>query len=91
VSERVLAVADLLGHTTVMWSLAYKDWEPVPGGPEASRRTVVERLHNSAVILLHVTSKDNFAAFRQIIKSTREQGYAFGTPARLRGMASGAP
>lgn len=90
-SERVLAVARGLGYATVVWSLAYKDWEPVSGGPEGSHRTVVERLHNGAVILLHVTSEDNYAAFGRIIRSIKEQGYAFGTPDRLGSLAAAAP
>lgn len=88
-SERLLAVANRVGYVTVMWSLAYKDWEPVPGGPEASYRTVMERLHSGAVILLHVTSKDNAAALSRIIRGTKQQGYSFGTPQGLADLAAG--
>jgi peptidoglycan-N-acetylmuramic acid deacetylase len=84
-SERVLAVARGLGYVTVMWSLAYKDWEPMPGGPEESYRTLMARLHNGAVILLHVTSKDNAQALQGIIRSAKGEGYAFGSLGELYG------
>jgi peptidoglycan-N-acetylmuramic acid deacetylase len=79
VSERTLAVARALGYTTVMWSLAYKDWEPLPGGPEESYETLISRLHNGAVILLHVTSKDNAEVFPRMIAAIKAAGYRFGT------------
>jgi peptidoglycan-N-acetylmuramic acid deacetylase len=79
VSERTLAVAHDLGYTTVMWSLAYEDWEPLPGGPEESYQTLITRLHNGAVILLHVTSKDNAEAFERMIAGIKAAGYRFGT------------
>lgn len=78
VSERALAVARQAGYVTVMWSLAFKDWEPLPGGPEENYRTLVSRLHNGAVILLHVTSADNAKMLRRAIASIRERGYTFG-------------
>ena len=78
-SERTLAVAREAGYVTVLWSLAFKDWEPLPGGPDESYRTLMARLHSGAVILLHVTSKDDALALSRSLQAIREQGYAFGT------------
>jgi peptidoglycan-N-acetylmuramic acid deacetylase len=84
-SERTLAVARQLGYVTVLWSLAFKDWVALPGGPDESCNTVTSRLHNGAVILLHVTSPDNSLALRSILRSVRERGYRFGSLDKLVG------
>jgi peptidoglycan-N-acetylmuramic acid deacetylase len=78
-SERVLAVARDLGYVTVLWSLGYKDWEPMPGGPDENYRILMSRLHPGAVILLHATSKDNADALPRMIQGVRAAGYAFAT------------
>jgi peptidoglycan-N-acetylmuramic acid deacetylase len=77
-SARTLAVARDLGYVTVLWSLAYKDWEPLPGGPEESYQTLISRLHNGAVILLHVTSKDDAEVFQRMVRAIKAAGYEFG-------------
>jgi peptidoglycan-N-acetylmuramic acid deacetylase len=84
-SERMLAVARDLGYVTVLWSLAFKDWEPLAGGPEESYTTVMSRLHPGAVILLHVASKDDAAALGKMISAIKANGYEFGTLQELGG------
>lgn len=78
-SERTLALSKNLGYKTVFWSLALRDWEPLPGGPQESFQTVTSRLHNGAIILLHAISKDNTEALNNIIKETKKRGYEFKT------------
>ncbi|MFZ1946207.1 MAG: polysaccharide deacetylase family protein [bacterium] len=78
-SERALAVARGLGYVTVLWSLGYKDWEPMPGGSDESYRILMSRLHPGAVILLHAISKDNAEALQRMIQGIKAGGYAFGS------------
>ncbi|KUK82993.1 MAG: putative membrane protein [Pelotomaculum thermopropionicum] len=78
-SERTLAVTRELGYHNIFWSLAMVDWIPMPGGAEESCRTVMDNLHNGALILLHAVSEDNAAAMDRILKGVKAQGYAFKT------------
>lgn len=78
-TERTLKVTKELGYTTVFWSLAFKDWLPLPGGPQESYDTVMDNLHPGAVILLHAESKDDTEALPKIIDSIRDEGYEFKT------------
>jgi peptidoglycan-N-acetylmuramic acid deacetylase len=78
-SERTLAVTRELGYHNIFWSMAMVDWVPMPGGAEESYRTVMDNLHNGALILLHAVSEDNAAAMDRILKAIKEQGYVFKT------------
>lgn len=78
-SERTLYIAKSLGYTTVFWSLALADWQPLPGGPDESYNTVMSRIHPGAVILLHAVSKDDTMALDRILKDIKAQGYVFKT------------
>lgn len=76
-SERTLAVTKDLGYKTIFWSIAFADWIPLKGGPEESYTTVMNRLHNGAIILLHAKSEDNTRALDKIIKGIKDKGYQF--------------
>ena len=77
-SERTLSYTNSLGYTTVMWSLAYDDWDENKQGREAyGKSKVVDNLHNGAIILLHSNSKDNSNILDDVIKQAREMGYKF--------------
>lgn len=76
-SERSLALIQNLGYKSIFWSIALRDWEPLPGGTEESYNTVISRLHNSAIILLHAVSKDDTLALPEIIATIKEKGYEF--------------
>ncbi len=78
-SERTLAVTKELGYHNIFWSMAMVDWVPMPGGSEESYRTVMDNLHNGALILLHAVSKDNAEAMDRILKGIKAQGYTFKT------------
>jgi len=78
-SEQTLAVTKEMGYCNIFWSLALVDWIPMPGGPEESYQSVMNNLHNGAVILLHAVSRDNTEALERTIKDTRAQGYEFKT------------
>lgn len=78
-SERTLAVTKELGYHNIFWSLALKDWVPMPGGPEEAYQSVMDNLHNGALILLHAVSKDDTEVMDRILKDTKAQGYTFKT------------
>jgi len=78
-SERTLALTRDLGYHNIFWSMAMVDWVPMPGGPEESYQSVMDNLHNGALILLHAVSKDNTEAMDRILKGIKAQGYSFGT------------
>jgi peptidoglycan-N-acetylmuramic acid deacetylase len=78
-SERTLAVTRELGYHNIFWSMAFVDWVPMPGGPDEAYQSVMDNLHNGALILLHAVSKDNTEALDRILKDTKAQGYTFKT------------
>lgn len=78
-SERTLAMTRELGYHNIFWSLALVDWVPMPGGAQESYQSVMDNLHNGALILLHAVSKDNTEAMDRILKDAKAQGYSFKT------------
>lgn len=78
-SERTLAETREMGYYNIFWSLALVDWVPMPGGAEEAYQSVMNNLHNGAIILLHAVSKDNTEALERILKDMKAQGYTFKT------------
>ena len=77
-SERTIKYTNSLGYKTVMWSLAYDDWDENKQGRESyGKEKVLSNIHNGAIILLHSTSKDNANILDDVIKSVKEMGYEF--------------
>ena len=77
-SERTLAYTNTLGYKTVMWSLAYDDWDEKKQGRESyGKEKILSNIHNGAVILLHSTSKDNSNILDECIKEIKKMGYEF--------------
>lgn len=77
-SERTIAYTNKLGYKTVMWSLAYDDWdENKQGREEYGKQRVLDNIHPGAIILLHATSKDNSNILGECIKEIRNMGYEF--------------
>ena len=77
-SERTISYTNGLGYTTVMWSLAYDDWdENKQGREEYAKKKILDNIHPGAVILLHGNSKDNANILDTIIKEVRNMGYEF--------------
>lgn len=73
--ESLLKVKNL-GYTTFFWSLAYKDWETNnQRGADFAYESVMNNLHNGAIILLHTVSTDNAQALGRIIDDCRKLGY----------------
>lgn len=77
-SERTINYTNSLGYTTVLWSLAYDDWDENKQGREAyGKSKVLDNLHNGAIILLHSNSKDNANILDSVIKEAKNNGYEF--------------
>ncbi len=83
-SERLLDVASTMGYKTILWSFAYKDWDPdYQRGKEFAFNEVKTYLHDGAILLLHAVSKDNTEALGDIIEYAQENGYRFGELSEL--------
>lgn len=78
-SERSLKITHEMGYKNVFWSVAMADWRPDAGTPEENKKTVLDRLHGGAVILLHAVNKANAEMLPNLIKECNEQGYQFKT------------
>ena len=77
-SEASLAYCNTLGYTTVMWSLAYDDWdENKQQREDYAKKKILDNIHNGAVILLHGNSKDNANVLDYCIKQIKNMGYVF--------------
>ena len=77
-NESALDLVQSLGYCSVFWSVAYSDWDVNnQQGKDNAVKTVLDRLHPGAVILLHAVSRDNAEALSEIIDRARTQGYEF--------------
>jgi peptidoglycan-N-acetylmuramic acid deacetylase len=77
-SEKNLKAAEALGYKTVFWSLAYVDWydDKQPTHEEALK-TLTERIHPGAVVLLHSTSRTNGEILDELLTKWETMGYTF--------------
>ena len=77
-SEENLKHAQDLGYKTVFWSLAYVDWyndkQPTK---DAAMKTLLNRIHPGAIVLLHSTSKTNAEILDDLLCTWKEMGYTF--------------
>lgn len=77
-SERSLDIVRSSGYTTVLWSLAYADWDnDRQPTAETAYEKLLPRMHNGAIILLHATGKTNSEILGSLIDRIREAGYEF--------------
>lgn len=77
-SEKSMYLSKKLGYKTVFWSIAYEDWN-VDKQPSLDYvfNSVIDNLHNGAVILMHAVSSANAGALESIIIEAKKQGYTF--------------
>lgn len=77
-SERTLYITKSLGYKTILWSMAYADWDiNKQPGKDAACRFVDTYYHNGAILLLHAVSKSNAQALEDIINNLKAKGYRF--------------
>lgn len=75
-SERTISFTNALGYKSVLWSLAYDDWdEAKQGREEYAKKKILDNIHNGAIILLHSNSKDNCNILDSVIKEIKANGY----------------
>lgn len=73
--ESLMTVKEL-GYKTFFWSIAYVDWNTnKQKGMEYAYNSVMNNIHNGAIILMHTVSKDNLMALPKIIDDLRSNGY----------------
>lgn len=67
-----------LGYNTILWSVAYPDWD-TNNQPsyESALNILNKRMHNGAIILLHSTSSTNAGILDTFITNLKNQGYEF--------------
>ncbi len=70
-----------LGYKTLLWSVAYVDWE-VDNQPsyEDALNTLFDKVHDGAIILLHPQSTTNTAILDEFITTLTKGGYQFAHP-----------
>ncbi len=79
-SEHSLELVTSVGYKSIFWSLAYADYDTSNQvGYDEAFKTVTDRFHSGAVILLHAVSQDNADILSDIIDEARGQGYTFKT------------
>jgi peptidoglycan-N-acetylmuramic acid deacetylase len=69
-----------LGYKTIFWSVAYVDWDKNnQPSHEKAMSTLLKRVHNGAIILLHSTSKTNMEILDELLTTLENEGYTFGS------------
>jgi peptidoglycan-N-acetylmuramic acid deacetylase len=79
-SEYSLSILHQMGYESYFWSIAYPDWEKLPGGWQQAYQTVIDHIHPGALILMHVSTDENLKALPDIARTLRDQGYSFALP-----------
>lgn len=77
-SEKSLKMTNDLGYKSIFWSFAYKDFD-IKDQPshEKAQNTILTRIHNGSIILLHAVSKTNTEILDYILSTLKSQGYEF--------------
>lgn len=69
-----------LGYKTIFWSIAYVDWKTKKQqGADYCVKTIMDNLHDGAIILMHSVSISNSEALPIVIDKIIEKGYSFDT------------
>ena len=77
-NQQMLDFAKERGYYTILWSLAYMDWDVNhQKGADYAYEQILERMHPGAIILMHSISSDNAECLDKLIPELRKQGYEF--------------
>ena len=86
-SKEMMESVQALGYKTIFWSFAYADWDNAKQPlPDHAMRTIMDNIHNGAVLLLHPTSATNAEVLPRVIEALKAEGYRFGTLRELCGV-----
>lgn len=81
--------AQAMGYHTVLWSVAYADWDTSKQPSRASAlKTLNSRVHPGAVVLLHTVSATNAAILDELLTQWEQQGYTFSYLSTLPGLTN---
>ncbi len=65
-----------MGYATIFWSVAHVDWNTSnQPDPEKALKTLTNRVHPGAIVLLHNTSDTNGEIISDLIGNWKEMGY----------------
>lgn len=79
-SDDALELVTSQGYRSIFWSIAYKDYDTANQlGEDVAFKTITDRLHPGAVILLHIVSNDNANILAKFIDYAQSKGYTFKT------------
>ena len=79
-SEKALETAQKCGYKTLFWSYAYVDWKTnKQSGADYCVKTIMDNLHDGAIILMHSVSSSNKEALPRLIDEIKNKGYTFKT------------
>jgi peptidoglycan-N-acetylmuramic acid deacetylase len=82
-NESVLKAANAQGMKTMLWSIAIVDWGRTPINAVECAVKIEKRLHNGAIILLHITNSGTPEMLKLLLPKITAKGYAFGNPTEL--------
>lgn len=75
-NESTIKAADVLGYKTILWSVDTIDWRK-DSYKDIIVSRVVDKIHDSAIVLMHPTSETN-KALPEIINNLFKKGYRIG-------------
>lgn len=79
-NENTLSWAKEAGYRTILWSLAYADWDNEKQPTEQTAfEKILPRLHDGCILLLHSTSRTNSVILGELIDEIIFRGYTFGS------------
>lgn len=77
-NQQMLDWAKERGYYTILWSLAYMDWDVnKQKGADYAYNQILARMHPGAIVLMHSISIDNAECLEKLIPELRNQGYEF--------------
>jgi len=79
-SRRVIELSNSVGLKNLMWSIAIVDWGSKPIDPVKSAALIEKRLHNGAIILLHISNSGMPKMLNILLPRLKELGYEIGCP-----------
>ncbi len=81
ISERSMALMNQLGYKSLLWAVAYRDWDPANQPTEAEAWTALRNYTSAGdIILLHGTSQTSTNILSAYIDEYRSKGYEFRLP-----------
>lgn len=85
-SERVLAAVQDMGYSSVLWSIAYYDYDVNnQPGKDYVVNHFEEYHHNGSIVLMHNTSESNRQALADVLDLLQREGYRFGSVTEMLG------